>query len=734
MSKIIFTEEATKPPAPSVGQVSLYVKTDEVVYIQDSAGTEIPLGTSSAINQLTGDVLAMGPGVAAATVAFVGGQSASNVAAAVVAYLAATPTNTVSTLVKRDASGNFSANIITASLNGNAATATTSIGFTGSLSGDVTGTQSATVVSFVGGQTAAAVASATVTVSEATSTNTASTLVERDASGNFSAGIITAALNGNATTSTTSTNFSGSLNGDVTGTQSATVVSYVDSYTAAQVGASVLATQNATSSNTASTLVERNASGNFSANIITATLNGNAATAITSTNFTGSLSGDVTGIQSATVVSFVGGSSAANVHSAELAANTATDSNTASTIVKRDASGNFSANVITSSLTGNVTGNVSGTSANITGLLAIVNGGTNSATALNNNRVMKSLGGSIIEAAAITANRALISDANGIPTHSVTTDTELSYVSGVTSSIQTQINSITGSGITQLTGDVTAIGPGSVAATVAKIQGTAVSGTTGTTNVVFSDAPTLTGLLSGASASFSSTITASNLSGTNTGDVTLLNTDSINLSFSSGQNNLSAILNLSSDAADSNNLKATTTIHTGAGKGLHIEYPFGTPVQIGTSNSPGSASGFALFDHVHSHGNQTSGTLHAVVTSSVNGFMSTVDKIKLDASTASNTPSTLVFRDGSGNFSAGTITASLNGNAATATTAVSFSGSLLGDVTGTQGATVVSKIQGTTVSGTTGTGNVVFSAAPTLTGLLSGSSASFSSTLRQLYP
>lgn len=46
----------------------------------------------------------------------------------------------------------------------------------------------------------------------------------------------------------------------------------------------------------------------------------------------------------------------------------------------------------------------------------------------------------IDDAAAITAARALISDANGIPTHSTTTSTELGYVSGVTSAIQTQID------------------------------------------------------------------------------------------------------------------------------------------------------------------------------------------------------------------------------------------------------------------------------------------------------
>ena len=71
--------------------------------------------------------------------------------------------------------------------------------------------------------------------------------------------------------------------------------------------------------------------------------------------------------------------------------------------------------------------------------LSVAKGGTNSGTALNNNRVIQSSGGAIVEAAAITASRALVSDSNGIPTHSAVTDTELGYVSGVTSSIQTQL-------------------------------------------------------------------------------------------------------------------------------------------------------------------------------------------------------------------------------------------------------------------------------------------------------
>lgn len=78
----------------------------------------------------------------------------------------------------------------------------------------------------------------------------------------------------------------------------------------------------------------------------------------------------------------------------------------------------------------------------VTGILPIANGGTNSTTALNNNRIMQSSGSAIVEAAAITASRALASDANGIPVASATTATELGYVSGVTSAIQTQITAL----------------------------------------------------------------------------------------------------------------------------------------------------------------------------------------------------------------------------------------------------------------------------------------------------
>ncbi len=78
-----------------------------------------------------------------------------------------------------------------------------------------------------------------------------------------------------------------------------------------------------------------------------------AATATTANNFSGPLSGDVTGTQSATVVSSMGGQPAANVAAGASAANAATNANTARTIVARDDSGNFSAGTITANLAGN---------------------------------------------------------------------------------------------------------------------------------------------------------------------------------------------------------------------------------------------------------------------------------------------------------------------------------------------------------------------------------------------
>jgi hypothetical protein len=150
--------------------------------------------------------------------------------------------------------------------------------------------------------------------SNATSANTVSTLVFRDGSGNFSAGTITATLSGTATsanawTSGRTVTFSGggvtgsfSINGsadvssvnlniadDAVALGTKTTGNYATSVAGAGNGLSTIGTagegtaftvhSNATDTNTNSTLVFRNSSGNFSAGTITANLTGTASIA-----------------------------------------------------------------------------------------------------------------------------------------------------------------------------------------------------------------------------------------------------------------------------------------------------------------------------------------------------------------------------------------------------------------------------------------------------------------------
>ena len=105
----------------------------------------------------------------------------------------ATSTNAPGTIVKRNPDGSFAAGTITASLDGNASTATsagTAANFSGRLWGDVTGTQGATVVGQVGGVSASKMAAGAAAANGAMSANTPGALVKRDDTGGFVAGVI----------------------------------------------------------------------------------------------------------------------------------------------------------------------------------------------------------------------------------------------------------------------------------------------------------------------------------------------------------------------------------------------------------------------------------------------------------------------------------------------------------------------------------------------------------------
>jgi len=115
----------------------------------------------------------------------------------------------------------------------------------------------------------------------------------------------------------------------------------------------------AASANTASAIVARDASGNFTAGTITAALTGNAATVTTNANLTGDVTsvGNATAIAAGVIVNADINASAGIVDTklATIAtalkvsnsATTAASANTASAIVARDASGNFTAGTIT---------------------------------------------------------------------------------------------------------------------------------------------------------------------------------------------------------------------------------------------------------------------------------------------------------------------------------------------------------------------------------------------------
>lgn len=104
---------ATSFPVTNInGALVLALDTDTLYVFNTSSMTYIPIatpGAAIALDGLTGDVTATGPGVAPATVRFVGGSTAANVNSAALAFLSATSSNTPSTLVLRDSSGNFAA-------------------------------------------------------------------------------------------------------------------------------------------------------------------------------------------------------------------------------------------------------------------------------------------------------------------------------------------------------------------------------------------------------------------------------------------------------------------------------------------------------------------------------------------------------------------------------------------------------------------------------------------------
>ena len=224
----------------------------------------------------------------------------------------------------------------------------------------------------------------------ASSSNGASTIVARDASGDFAANAITGA------------SFSGSG-------------ASLTSLNASNISAGTLANArtNASSANGASTLVARDATGNFAGNTITGVAFSGSGASLTSLN-------------------------ASNVSAGTLAnaRTTAASANGASTIVARDATGNFSANTITANLTGtaanataletgrtiSLTGEVTGTSGSFDGTGNLSFATTIAANVVGANELNVTGNG--------TTSQFLRSDGDGTFTWATPTDTNTTYSAG----------------------------------------------------------------------------------------------------------------------------------------------------------------------------------------------------------------------------------------------------------------------------------------------------------------
>lgn len=102
-----------------------------------------------------------------------------------------------------------------------------------------------------------------------------------------------------------------------------------------------------------------------------------------------------------------------------------------------------------------------------------------------------SSGTAVSNLSAITANRALVSDGDGLPTASSVTNTELGYVSGVTSAIQTQLNgkqaSLSGTGFIKASGSTISYDNTSYLPLTGGTLSGAVTGTTFTASGGFFD-------------------------------------------------------------------------------------------------------------------------------------------------------------------------------------------------------------------------------------------------------
>jgi hypothetical protein len=428
----------------------------------------------------------------------------------------------------------------------------------------------------------------------------------------------------------------------------------------------------ATNANTANTIVTRDASGNFTAGTITATLSGNASTATSATT-----AGTITSqANSATI--------------------TATSANTANQIVLRDGSGNFSAGTITATFSGNATTS--------TAVVATVTG-TNSTELVRGNMADNDQFRILVGGTATNAGYVEIATADD-----GTEPIHVRQYTGVFSSLTRTATLLDGSGNTSFPGTVTApTFSGALSGTASNV--TTNANLTGVVTSVGNATSIANGAITNAMLANSA---VANLSGTNTGDQT-------NISGNAATATTATYLNSAQSSTDVTNISSrinsgffqdsATQDHTGWPSGATSWYHLISSTHSNPANYYALQFASSFFSqgvytrNTNNDGNQAwsliitsanistqtvasasyatfAATAASATSATTAGSITSQANSATITATSANTANQIVLRDGSGNFSAGTITAALSGNASTAT-------SVVATVTGTNSAELV---------------------------------------------